>query len=93
MSRLPKTIQDFIKRQATVPIAEVWKCPPKECRSPYAGLWHKAIACMLLSGRVTAKWGGHPNKTELNRTCKEANFNPYLADQIATFLVDAGFFG
>jgi hypothetical protein len=89
MSRVPKTIKDFIQRQATIPIAELWKQDPKEYRSPYASYWYKAIACILLSGRVAPKWGGHPNKTEVNRVCKEANFNPYLADQIARFLVDA----
>ncbi len=77
MTRLPKTVRDFIKRQATVPIGKVWTCDPKKWRSPYGSCWYKATACMLLSGRVGAKWGGHPNKTELNRLCKEANFSTY----------------
>ena len=44
---------------------------------------------MLLSGRVGAKGDGFPNKTDVNRICKEANFDQYLFEATGRFLVTA----
>jgi len=44
---------------------------------------------MLLSGRVAAKDDGFPNMTDVNRICKEANFDQYLFEQTGRFLVTA----
>jgi hypothetical protein len=44
---------------------------------------------MLLAGRVQAKDDGLPNRTDINRVCKEANFNQYLFERVAHFLVKA----
>ena len=50
MNRLPKAIQDFVRQQATVPLADVWKPDSDAHYSPYATYWYKAVACLLLSG-------------------------------------------
>jgi hypothetical protein len=44
---------------------------------------------MLLSGRVGAKGDGFPNKTDVSRICKEANFDQYLFEATGRFLVTA----
>jgi hypothetical protein len=44
---------------------------------------------MLLSGRIAAKGDGFPNKTDVNRICKEANFNQHLFEATGRFLVTA----
>ena len=44
---------------------------------------------MLLSGRVKPKQDGSPNRTDVNRICKEANFNPGLFERFSEFLVHA----
>ena len=46
--------------------------------------------CILLSGRVQAKFDGTPNMTDVKRVGKEANFNQYLTERIGTFLVAMG---
>lgn len=84
---LPMTIHDFIKRQTTVPVAELRASELEECPSPYASYWYRAVVCILLSGRVNPKADGLPNKTDVNRICKEANFNQYLFERVARFLV------
>lgn len=88
MSSARETISDFVKKQTTVRIPEIWE-EPKESQSPYASYWYRAVACMLLSGRVAVKMTGHPNLTDVNRICKEANFNQHLFERIARFLVAA----
>jgi hypothetical protein len=68
-------------------VADLWIGDPKERTSPYGSYWYRAVACILLSGRVQAKHDGTPNMTDLNRVGKEANFNQHLAERIGTFLV------
>ncbi len=84
--RLPKQIQAFVEQQHTVPVAKLFQNDLAESPSPYGSYWYRAVACMLLSGRVQPKQDGYPNRTELNRLCKEANFNQYLFERIARFL-------
>ena len=62
----------------------------KEQRSPYGSYWYRAVACILLSGRVQAKHDGAPNMTDVNRVGKEANFNQYLTERVGKFLVAVG---
>ncbi|MCY2952526.1 MAG: hypothetical protein NTU53_11195 [Planctomycetota bacterium] len=86
---MPAPIIDFIKQQATVPVADLWKDAPENASSTYAAYWYKAAACLLLSGHISPKVDGHPNMTDATRMCKEANFNPYLLQRIAGFLTCA----
>ena len=69
---------------------DLWDGDRKEERSPYGSYWYRAVACLLLSGRVQAKYDGTPNMTDVNRVGKEANFNQYLTERIGTFLVAMG---
>ena len=85
--RLPLTIKRLVDQQTTRPVTEVWDNDPEDQFSPYGTYYYRAIACMLLSERVQAKMDGHPNMTDVNRIGKEANFNQYLFDRVAKFLI------
>jgi hypothetical protein len=86
-SRLPESLRQFVERQTTMPVTDLWKGDRKEERSPYGRYWYRAVACLLLSGRVEGKHDGTPNMTDMKRVGKEANFNQYLTERIGTFLV------
>ena len=86
-TRLPESLRRFVERQTTMAVPDLWKGDPKERSSPYGSYWYRAVACTLLSGRVQAKHDGTPNRTDVNRVGKEANFNQYLTERIGTFLV------
>ena len=43
----------------------------------------------MLSGHISPTYEGDPNKTDVYRICKEANFNPYLLQHVAGFLISA----
>jgi hypothetical protein len=88
-SRLPESLRRFVERQTTRPIANLWDGGREEPHSPYGSYWYRAVACVLLSGRVPAKHDGTPNRTDVNRIGKEANFNPYLTERVGTFLAAA----
>jgi hypothetical protein len=89
MPRLPTSIEQLIEQQKTLPVDELWKEGRGEYRSAYGSYWYRAVACILLSGRVSPKTGGDPNMTEAHRLGKEANFNPYLLERIARLLLKA----
>jgi hypothetical protein len=89
-SRTPESLRRFVERQTTMPVTSLWKGNPKERRSPYGSYWYRAVACILLSGRVQAKVDGDPNMTDVNRLGKEANFNQYLTERVGKFLVAVG---
>jgi hypothetical protein len=89
-SRIPQSLRQFVERQTTMPVTDLWDDNPKEERSPYGTYWYRAVACLLLSGRVQAKYDGTPNMTDVNRLGKEANFNQYLTQRIGTWLVAMG---
>jgi hypothetical protein len=89
MPRLPASIEQFIEQQKTLPVDELWKGGRDEYRSAYGSYWYRAVACILLSGRVSPKAGGDPNMTEARRLGKEANFNPYLLERVARLLLKA----
>jgi hypothetical protein len=86
--RLPESLRRFVERQTTAAVADLWG-GDKEHRLPYGSYWFRAVACILLSGRVQAKHDGTPNGTDVNRVGKEANFNQYLTERVGTFLVAA----
>ena len=92
MGRLhvPESLRRFVERQTTMPIADLWDGDRKERHSPYGSHWYRAVACILLSGRVHAKNDGAPNMTDVNRVGKEANFNQHLTERVGTFLVAMG---
>jgi hypothetical protein len=94
-SQLPATIRHFIEEQATRPVSDVSKVRKSDLKSPYGSYWYRAIACMMLSGRVHPKSfaDGSPNMTDVNRIGKEANFNQYLFERVARFLVSADVIG
>jgi hypothetical protein len=85
---LPRSIRDFVERQQTVPIERLIEDSGTPSY-PYCEYWRRAVAAMLLSGRVAAKDNGFPNMADVNRICKEANFDQYLFEQTGRFLVTA----
>src|SRR4051794_14280489 len=72
---LPESLRRFVARQATRPVADLWDGAREEGHSPYGSYWYRAVAGILLSGRVQAENDGAPNMTDVNRVGKEANFN------------------
>src|SRR5512147_1661267 len=86
-SPLPESLGRFVERQTTRPVADLWGGDREGQHSPYGSYWYRAVACVLLSGRVQAKHDGTPNMTDVNRVGKEANFNQYLTERVGTFLV------
>lgn len=88
-TKLPDSIREFVESQSTMPVADLWKVDLEEHRSPYGSCWHRAVACILLSGRVRPKGDGDPNMTEANRVGKEANFNQDFIERVARFLIAA----
>ncbi len=88
--RVPESLRRFVERQTTMPIADLWDGDRKERHSPYGSHWYRAVACILLSGRVHAKNDGAPNMTDVNRVGKEANFNQHLTERVGNFLVAMG---
>src|SRR5438093_11366448 len=85
---LPGSIRDFVERQTRLPLESLFE--DGELPSyPYCEYWRRAVAAMLLSGRIAAKDDGFPNMTDVNRICKEANFDQYLFEQTGRFLVTA----
>lgn len=85
---LPSSIRSFVERQTTLPFANLFEDNDAPVY-PYGEYWRRAVAAMLLSGRVAAKGDGLPNKTDVNRICKEANFDQYLFEATGRFLVTA----
>src|ERR1700733_12063707 len=92
MKRLPATVEQFVKAQQTIAISELWEANAESAASPYGSHWYRAVAAMLRSCRVTAKDSGFPNRTDINRICKEANFNQHFFERIAKLLVAAKVF-
>jgi hypothetical protein len=88
MAAVPPSILSFVERQKTTPIETLLRnsAPPAY---PYSEYWRRAVGAMLLSGRVATKDNGFPNMTDVNRICKEANFNQYWFESTARFLVSA----
>ena len=85
---LPGSVRDFVERQATLPLENLFEDsdPPFY---PYCEYWRRAVAGMLLSGRIAPKHDGFPNMTDVNRICKEANFDQYLFEATGRFLIAA----
>jgi len=85
---LPGSIRDFVGRQTRLPLESLFEDsePPSY---PYCEYWRRAVAAMLLSGRIAAKDDRFPNMTDVNRICKEANFDQYLFEATSRFLVAA----
>ena len=94
-SQIPATIRHFIEEQSTVLKPEGGQGRKSNWKSPYSGYWYRAIACIMLSGRVQPKrfTDGTPNMTDVNRIGKEANFNQYLFRRVGRFLVSAEIIG
>ncbi len=72
-------LKQFIARQKTIP------APEEEIQYPYSEYWLKAVVYILLSGRVKTRTDGYPNKTDIDRVCRQANFNPYLFEDVACY--------
>jgi hypothetical protein len=86
---LPESLRRFVERQTTKAVTDLGDGDRKEQRLPYTSYWYRAIACILLAGRVQSKHDGTPNMTDVNRVGKEGNFNQYLTERVGTFLVAA----
>jgi hypothetical protein len=89
MPKLPSSIQQFIQQQKTIPVDELWKADRDSYRSAYSSYWYRAVACLLLSGRIHPKANGYPNMTDATRVSKEANFNSRLLERIAKLFIRA----
>ncbi len=74
-------LKQFIALQKTIP------APDEESQYPYSEYWVKAVLCILLSGRVKTRTDGYPNKTDIDRVCRQANFNTHLFENTAKFLI------
>jgi len=74
-------LKQFIARQETIP------APEEKLQCPYSEYWIKAIVYILLSGRVKTRTDGYPNRTEIDRVCRQANFNTSLFEDIAKLLI------
>lgn len=85
---LPASIGAFVEVQHTVAVERITDSVASRS-FPYGHYWQRAVAAMLLSGRVKPKQDGSPNRTDVNRICKEANFNPSLFQRFGGFLVHA----
>ena len=85
---LPGSIRDFVERQATLPLESLFEDTDAPIY-PYCEYWRRAVAAMPLSGRIAAKDDGFPNMTDVNRICKEANFDQYLFEATGRFLITA----
>lgn len=88
--RLPESLRRFVARQTTMPVTDLGNGDAMEQHSPYGSYWYRAVACILLSGRVQAKGDGAPNMTDVNRVGKEVNFNQYLTERVGKLLVAMG---
>lgn len=84
----PASLQAFVQQQQTLPLEHLVDAaePPEY---PYGDYYWRVVACILLSGRVKPKADDSPNMTDLNRLCKEANFNQYLCERTSNFLLQA----
>ena len=87
-TRLPASIRAFSEAQRTIAVERITKSAESSV-FPYSDYWKRAVAAMLLSGRVKPKNDGSPNRTDVNRICKEANFNQHLFERFGRFLVHA----
>ena len=85
---LPDPIRDFVERQVTLPLESLFEDSDTPFY-PYGEYWRRAVAAILLSGRIAAKDDGFPNMTDVNRICKEANFDQYLFEATGRFLITA----
>ena len=85
---LPDPIRDFVERQVTLPLEILFEGSDTPFY-PYGEYWRRAVAAILLSGRIAAKDDGFPNMTDVNRICKEANFDQCLFEATGRFLITA----
>src|SRR5205823_7159567 len=60
---LPGSIRDFVARQATLPV-ETFLGNRETPDCPYGQYWLRAVAAMLLSGRIAPKADDFPNRSE-----------------------------
>lgn len=85
-----KCVQEFASQWKTVQLEELWPdADLAKAESMYSQYWYRAVAAMVLSGRVAATYEGRVNKTDGMRLCKEGNFNPAWLDELSWFLVNA----
>ena len=85
---LPMSLQQFVHQQPTL-LSEHLVDPTETRQYPYGTYWWRAIAGILLAGRAKPRHDRSPNMTDVNRLCKEANFNQYLFERMTKFLVNA----
>ena len=87
---LPLPIRKFADEQPTLPINELvdgWT-PRAKKPFPFDEYIYRLVGGMLLSGRVSpTQKDDLPHRQELERWCKESNFNPALARWIADFFI------
>src|SRR4051812_50221569 len=89
-SPLPEALGRFVARQMTRSVADLWAGAREEPHSPYGSYWYRAVACLLLSGRVRGRHDGTPKRTDGNRGGKEGNFNQHLTQRGGAVLVAGG---
>lgn len=91
---LPESIREFVARQVTLPLTELFPNADAESgTSMYSQYWFRAVLAMLLSGRVSPRSDGRPNLTDTERVCKEANFHPGWFQTFTSIAIAAGAIG
>src|SRR5256885_11209869 len=63
---LPGSIRNFVERQARVPLESLFE-DSETPFYPYCEYWRRAVAAMLLSGRIAAKDDTFPNMTDVKQ--------------------------
>jgi hypothetical protein len=64
MGIVPPFIQSFVEQQKTIRIETLLKDSSSPL-FPYAEYWRRAVAAMLLSGRIASKYNDFPNITKV----------------------------
>ncbi len=80
MKKPLKIIVDFVDAYQTADVPELIQ------PYPYQRVY-RSVAAVLLSGRIRPTYSDLPNKTEIERFCKEANFNNFYFFRIGTVLL------
>lgn len=82
--KLPISIREFVAKHQTVAVSDAGTS-----EYPHSAFYWRTAACVCLSGRVRPTGEREPNKADVDRVCKEANFDQYLFADVVRFLTAA----
>jgi len=87
--KLTAALRRFVEAQKTIPVSELMRPGADKEPSDYGNFWYRAVAAMLLAGRVKPRADDQPNLVDLDRVCVEAHFNQFLFRRVTRFLLAA----